>query len=195
MSLGSRFLEKLCLFMSLSLFCVPSVLGQDVKIEVALDQALAHFERYAWAENAIITRQSPDEAKQTEEWIVAAVNRELEKKGYAQDEKNCDFLIKIRALGMVGDSLTSANMDHRMPAGGFIYESNRPLGMGVRIWLEVIGGIRIIVTDKDSGETVWEAQLTKKYKDPEKLKKNLQKEINKVIEKGLKKFPSSKKRP
>jgi hypothetical protein len=173
------------------LFTFP-VMGQDVEISTNPDQDFSAFQRYRWKENMIAPAQLEEERKRTEGWVVDAVNRELNKKGYAEDSENPDFSIEVRAMSIYGDTVTSANMDHRMPSGGFIYDSQRPLGPGVDIWLTLIAGARIIVTDLASGTVAWEATVTKKYKNPDKLINNLKKEIDKVFEKGLKKFPANK---
>lgn len=170
------------------------VTGQQVDITVHPDKDVSRFHSYAWGKNMIGPGQTPEERKQTESWIVDAVNQQLEKKGYREAAENPDFLIRVEALALPGDTQTSANFDHRMPSQGFIYESNRPLGMGVSIWLELLAGVGITASDAASGDTLWDASLVKKYKDPDQLEKNLQKEIKKVFKKALKKFPSSKKR-
>ena len=178
--------------LALSFLNTLPALGQDVKISAKPERDFSNFRKYRWNENMIAPAQSEDERKKIEGWVKDAVNRELQKKGYVEDAEKPDFSIEVRAMSMYGDTVKSANMDPRMPSGGFIYESNRPMGPGVSVWLTLIAGARIIVKDITSGEVAWEATVTKKYKDPEKLKNNLKKEIDKVFEKGLKKFPSNK---
>jgi hypothetical protein len=182
----------LFIVLALGFFNTLPAWSQDVEISVSPDQDFSTFQTYRWSENMIAPAQSEDERIKTEGWVVDAVNRELQKKGYVEDSADPDFSITVRAMSMYGDTVKSANLDSRMPGGGVIYESNRPMGPGVSVWLTLIAGARITVTDTTSGEVAWEATVTKKYKDPNKLKNNLKKEIDKVFEKGMKKFPSSK---
>jgi hypothetical protein len=58
--------------------------------------------------------------------------------------------------------------------------------------MALTAGAFITVTDSASDKTAWEARITKKYRDPDKLKNKLEKEINNFFNKGLKKFPENK---
>lgn len=171
-----------------------SVMAQDVQVTVKPDQDFSKFRSYAWGENMIAPAQLPEERKQTEQWIIDAVNQQLERKKYTENAENPDFLIQVRAMAIPGSNVSSANADVRLPNLEYRHESNRPLGAGVSIWMSFIAGVRITATDAASGEVAWEAVLKKEYKDPDKLNNNLKKEIDKFFKKGLKKFPSNKNR-
>ena len=88
--------------------------------------------------------------------------------------------------------MTSGNRDLRVPGNVTVYDSQSPGGPGVSIWMSVTAGAFITVTDSATNETVWKASVTKKYKNPDKLKNKLEKEIDNFFKKGLKKFPKNK---
>lgn len=155
------------------------VMGQKVNVTVNPDQDFGKFQRYAWGENGIAPAQLPEEQKQTESWVVDAVNKELTKKGYTEDSQNPDFIVTVRALAYSGKRITSVDQN-------IMYN---PWGTGVSSWVSLVAGVSIVITDKTTNTVAWEAALEKEYKDPDKLTNNVKKEIDKVFKKGLKKFP------
>jgi len=179
----------------LALFIILSavtVMGQDVKTTVSSDQDFSTYAKYAWRENRIAPASLPEDRLAIEKMIKDVVNSELLKKDYGEDPQNPDFFIEIDALSMPGEYKTSANRDLRVPDSVFIYDSQSPGGPGVSIWMTVTAGVLITITDSASDTTVWEARITKKYKNPDKLTNKLEKEINNFFKKGLKKFPKNK---
>lgn len=179
----------LALFIFLS---TVTVLGQDVKTTVNPDQDFSKYGKYAWRENRIAPASLPEDRKAIEEMIVDVVNRELFEKGYEEDPQSPDFFIEVDAASMPGEFMTSGNRDLRVPENVTLYSSQFPGGPGVSVWMAVTAGVFITITDSISDTTAWEARITKKYKNPDKLKNKLEKEINNFFKKGLKKFPKNK---
>jgi hypothetical protein len=176
----------------LAILSAVAVMGQDVRTTVNPDQDFSKYGRYAWRENRIAPGSLPKEREAIEKTIKDVVNRELMKKGYAEDPQNPDFFIEVGAAALPGEMVTSANRDLRVPDNVTVYESQSAAGPGVSIWMAVTAGVRIIVTDSVSDTTAWEAVITKKVKNPDKLKNRLDKEIDSFFTKGLKSFPSNK---
>jgi hypothetical protein len=176
----------------LAILSAVAVMGQDVRTTVNPDQDFSKYGRYAWRENRIAPASLPKEREAIEKTIKDVVNRELMKKGYAEDPQNPDFFIEVGAAALPGEMVTSANRDLRVPDNVTVYESQSAAGPGVSIWMAVTAGVRIIVTDSVSDTTAWEAVITKKFKNPDKLKNRLDKEIDSFFTKGLKSFPSNK---
>src|SRR5271154_2212644 len=72
------------------------------KVKVSIDQSadFAHFKRYKWGKNYLITRQTPDDQKAIGDEITASINRQLQAKGFVHDESNADFLVSYEAGGL-----------------------------------------------------------------------------------------------
>jgi hypothetical protein len=170
----------------------PALKGQNVTTSVNHEQDFSKYRKYAWRENRIAPGSLPKEREAIEKTIKDVVNRELSKKGYTEDPQNPDFFIEVGAAALPGEIHTSANRDLRVPNNVVVYDSQFPEGPGVSIWMAMTAGARIIVTDRASNATAWETTVTKKYKDPEKLKNKLDKEIDTFFKKGLKSFPQNK---
>jgi hypothetical protein len=56
-------------------------------------------------------------------------------------------------------------------------------------WLKVNGEIVFHVTDVDSGKSVWTATYNKTWRDPQKALRNMDKEVDQLVEKSFKNFP------
>jgi hypothetical protein len=169
-----------------------AVMGQDVKTTVNPDQDFSKYQKYAWRENRIAPASLPEDRQAIERKIKEVVNRELMKKGYEENAQNPDFFIEVDAAAVPGQMMASANRDLRVPDNVTVYNSQSPGGPGASIWMAITAGVLITVTDSASDETAWEARVSKKYSDPDKLKNKLEKEINNFFKKGLKKFPENK---
>jgi hypothetical protein len=169
-----------------------TVMGQKVEIKANPDQDFSKYKKYAWKENRIASAPFPEDRIAIVQKIKDVVNSELSKKGYEEDSQNSDFYIEVDAASMPGDLMTSANRDLRVPSHVTVYNSQSPGGPGVSVWMSLTAGAFITVTDAASNRTVWEARVTKKYKNQDSLKNKLDKEINSFFKKGLKKFPENK---
>lgn len=168
-----------------------SLPGQSVKIKSNPNRDISKFGKYAWNQNRIAAAQKPDVVAQMDRTIKEAVNRELARKGYAEDPQHPDFLIEVAGYGMP-DMQTSANPDMTNPSGANVFTSQSPGGPGISAWMAVIANMSFIVTDRSSNEVAWQADVKKKYKDPQKAIQNLEKEIESVVNKALQNFPKHK---
>ncbi len=187
---------RICITASLALllsdFIAIPVMAQDVSTQVTPGQDFSKFRRYSWKENMIAPSALPEERKEVEKKIVDIVTRELAKKGYTEDSQNPDFYIEIRAASMPTELTTSANLARRVPEGSDVFSSTYPNGPGVNILLTMTAGARITVTDSTSNATAWETLVSKKYKDLDKAKRNLDKELDRMFTKAFKSFPVRK---
>ncbi len=120
-----------------------------------------------------------------------AINRQLANKGFSLVPNAPDFFISFEALP-IDDVNLAANTDFRLPTGTTVYTSQRPNGLGVSVFAAVIPQIYVTVTDASSDIPVWQSLTTKKYKDPDKAIKNLDKELQGIVKAALKSFPSGK---
>jgi len=186
-------MTKVLIFMILAIILVAAgVAGQTVKTDVDPSRDFSKFARYAWQENHIVARQTPEVIARIEGSLKNAIDRELAKKGYELDPQKPDFFIHVEA-GSGYETSVSGNKDFRLPTGTTVYTSQNPNGPGVDVWLTVVSQFHVITTDPSSGATIWNSVTTKKYKDPDKAVRNLDNEIGQIVGKALKSFPSRKK--
>jgi hypothetical protein len=152
---------------------------------------LSKSAKYAWRENQILARQTPEVIGRIDQAFKKAIDTELTQKGYLQDPKAPDFFIHVEG-GPDFESKVGANTDIARP-NETIYRSQNTTGAGVNAFLVVISQIRIVATDPSSEKAVWQAESTKKYKDPNKAIRNLDEEVSGIVRKAMKGFPVRKK--
>ena len=170
-------------------FAILAIFAEAVSGGV--DGDLSKSAKYAWRENQILARQTPEVVGRIDQAFKKAIDTSLAQKGYLQDPKAPDFFIHVEG-GPDFESKAGANTDIARP-NDTIYRSQNTTGAGVNAFLVVISQIRIIATDPSSGKAVWQGESTKKYKDPNKAIRNLDEEVSGIVRKAMKDFPARKK--
>jgi hypothetical protein len=175
-------------------FATGKASAQKVKFSADLSADFAHYRRYGWSKNYLVTRQRPDDQKLIGATLTNSINHQLQKKGFILDEKNPDFLISYEA-----GSLTKADVSVSPDLSrGATTNPNAPdqavpsIGPGVSsldAWVSVFAGIRITVTDYAAQKNVWIGQMSKKIKNPQKAMLNMETEVNAAVAKILQSFP------
>jgi hypothetical protein len=166
--------------------------GQSVKTSSNPKRDISKFSKYAWKPNKIAVAQPPEVVAAMDRTIKDAVNSELVRKGYVENPHNPDFLIQVAGYGMP-EMQTSANPNMATPSDTWVLTSQGMGGPGMSAWMSVISNVSFILTDRSSNEVAWQADVTKKYKNPQKAIRNLDKEIQGVVNKALKDLPAHKK--
>src|SRR5262245_7600646 len=179
--------------LTLAMFIGSAVFAQ--KASVTLDEGynFSMHKRYAWRENRLVTQQHPDTNEVMDLKIVKLVNPTLAAKGFVEVKDNADFYIQY-----------DGGAEREMRAGGQARANSAPqapsdptpsygLGMGPSLapatWLKVNGQIVFYITDVDSGKPVWETTYSKTFHDPRKALRNMDKEVDQIVEKSFKNFP------
>jgi hypothetical protein len=159
------------------------------KVEVNFDKKapFKQYKRYAWGKNSLVTRQTPEVEAEIEKKIEAAADRELKAKGFSPDAVNPDFFIHYDAGAMPNPEGSMATW--RQPIAGGSSISGTFYGVSADVWLQVEGSLRFSIEDPSSKAVVWQSLASRKTNDPKKFLKNLDKEINRLVAKGLEKFP------
>jgi hypothetical protein len=177
----------------LVLFTGAAVYAQ--KASVTLDEGynFSTQKHYAWRENRLVTQQHPDTNEIMDLKIVKVVNRTLAAKGFVEVKDSADFYIQY-----------DGGAERDMLAGGHAHANSAPrapsdptptygLGMGPALapatWLKVNSEIVFYITDVGSGKPVWETTYSKTFHDPHKALRNMDKEVNQLVEKSFKHFP------
>jgi hypothetical protein len=176
---------------SVLLLIAVNVAGQTVTTTVDPARNISGFSKYAWKENFLNARQSPEVNARMEKYLKTGVDSELAGKGYTLDSQAPEFFIHIEALAL-DDVRVSGNTDYRYPVGTTVYTSQMPDGLGVDILPTVIPHIKIIATEPSSDNPVWQVLAIKKYKNPDKAVRNMESEIGQIVRKAMKSFPSGK---
>jgi Domain of unknown function (DUF4136) len=159
-----------------------TALAQKVKVDYDKTADFAHYRRYAWGDNYLLTSQRPEDQNRIDMALRDSINRQLQLKGFVPDETRPDFRIEYEAGGML-DAQTGVKPD-LLRTRTMGYETS------LDVWTSVLGKMKITVTDVASQRTVWQALASKKIGDPTKFMRDLNKEIDTITAKTLKGFPA-----
>jgi Domain of unknown function (DUF4136) len=182
----------------LLMFIGSAVLAQKASITLDEGYNFSTQKRYAWRENRLVTRQHPDTNEVMDLKIVKLVNRTLAAKGFVEVKDNPDFYVQYdggaeREMLAGGDA--RANSAPRAPSDP---TPSYGLGAGPSLapatWLKVNGKIVFYITDVNSGKAVWETTYSKTFRDPQKALRDMDKEVQQIVEKSFKNFPPSTKK-
>jgi len=161
-----------------------------VKTTVDPNQDFSKYRKYAWRKTSLANTMAPDEIQRTVQLIKNAGNRELAQKGYWEDPENPDFFVEVTSLG-TQDAAIAGNVGALYKYDGYgAINPQYGAAPGTALWLSLTSQGSIVVTDRATDAVVWQAQTLKKYQKVDKAMKNLEQEINGVMKKALKSFPS-----
>lgn len=189
----SRTCRRSAATLALALLLGMPVWAQKVRTEYDRSVDFSRFKSYTWGKNFLITRQLPQDQARIDKAIVAAIDRHLQAKGFQRNDEEADLIIVYK-----GGGLTDVKMGSTMDISGawgptWRYSSDTLGGSPVDVWAGIVGRLQIVVADRRSNTAIWSAVATKEFRDPKKLMKNLEKEVNKLTGKTLKGFPPRRK--
>lgn len=192
--------NRLHLFSLLILAMVVGPAGLAQKASALFDEGynFSAHKRYAWLENHLLTQQHPDTNEVMDLKIIKEVNRTLAAKGFVEVKDRPDFYIRYDGgaqsdLGLGGHS--QANSGPVAPSDPApTYGLGNGPSLAPATWLKVNGEIVFHVTDVDSGKPVWTATYNKTWRDPRKALRNMDKEVDQLVEKSFKNFPPQPKK-
>jgi hypothetical protein len=152
------------------LLCVSFVAaGVQVKFEEGVD--FAKYRTYAWGKG------TPAAKPQYQEWIVAAITRELEERGLRLTDEEPDLLVV---------SVAFATLDF-VNRGNYVQLRNSTIGL---ITNDVVGTgtghLLIDLVDATSDKIVWQAVAEKAFSEDIS---NPQKKIDKITKKMFRNYP------
>jgi hypothetical protein len=180
-------------FLILAMLIGPAVVAQKASTTFDEGYNFSIHQRYAWRENRLATQQHPDTNEVMDLKIVKVVNRTLAARGFVEVKDRPDFYIQYDGGA---ESDIGAGGHARANSGPLTPSDPGPtygLGMGPSLapatWLKVYGEIVFHITDVGSGKPVWETTYSKTFHDPRKALRNMDKEVNQLVEKSFKDFP------
>jgi hypothetical protein len=168
------------------------------KVSTTVDEKynFSEHKRYAWRENRLLTRQHPDTNEVMDLKIVKAVNQLLAAKGFVEVKDKPDFYIYYDGGGKDQIGVGGASQVGSGPTTSATTTTTGPtygLGNGPTLspstWMTVNGQIEFHILDATAQEPVWETIYSKKFRDPDKALKNMDRELNELVTKSFKDFP------
>jgi len=173
-SIAVRYTALLCAIL-IGSCCL--VLAQDVKYNYAEGTDFTKFKTYKWTDVHGGTHPDP----LINDQIIAAIDSQLALKGLTKsDSEKVDMLVDYQVAVTQETQWTASGMRGGVRYGG---------GMGTATSSAInIGTLVVDLYDAAAEKLVWRGDATKTLnpsKDPEKNKKNL----NKAVEKLMKKYP------
>jgi hypothetical protein len=179
--------------------------AQNVKTDYVKDYHFGALKRFAWKANHLVTQRHPDDNKLLDKKIMRAVAEQLAAKGIVEDAANPDFYLfyhagpgedGLQVGAATPEGLDSMRSGELNPAGSPTWTAGAGTSVGVapNVWYSVQGKFVFYVVDSKSKTVIWEGTATKKWSDPQKARKNEDKEIKQVVDKSFKDFPPKSKR-
>ena len=192
--------NSLCSGIAFLLFLSCSVKpseAQKITTDSAKGYNFAGLKRFAWKKNHLLTMRNPEDNKLLDEKIMRVVAQEMMSKGIVEDSANPDFYLFYHAgpgdEGLLAGAAAPAGLESIEPPG---LGANSPnvvagptVGFAPNVWYSVQGQFVFYALDSKSNVVIWQGTATKRWHDPQKARKNEDKEIKNIVSKSLKDFP------
>lgn len=187
------------------LFAAQSSYGQKVTTDWKKGYNFGGLKRFAWIKNNLVTKRHPEDNKILDQKIMRAVTQELASKGIVEDSANPDFHLFYHAgpgdEGLQAGVAPPAGLDSIQPpdlnpAGSNMWTvgAGSTVGFAPSVWYSVQGKFVFYALDCKSKVVIWQGTATKKWYDPQKVRKNEDKEIREIVSKSFKNFPPKSKK-
>jgi Domain of unknown function (DUF4136) len=181
--------------MLLVAICASS--AQDVKTNHAKDYNFGTLKSFAWKKNNLSTMRNPEDNKDLDRKIMRAVTQELGAKGIVENSDHPDFFLFYHAgpgeeglqVGAAPPSGLDSIQPNTTPTAVWNVGAGSNVGFAPNVWTSVQGKFIFYALDAKSKVVVWESIATKKWYDPQKARKNEDKEIKQIVVKSFKDFP------
>ncbi len=164
--------------------------AQDVKSTFDKSVDFTKFKKYTWGSNYLLTAQPKDVQERINMAIVDSINRNLQARGFVEDDKNPDFRVAYEAGGQPNADVGAQRNLYASDMVGY-YWGNLS-GISSDVWVSSLAKVKITVTDAATKSNLWEATASKRIQDPMKFKNKLQENVDKFIQKTMKGFPPKK---
>lgn len=185
----------------LLLFCSVRPSGaQKITTDSAKGYNFAGLKRFAWKKNHLLTMRNPEDNKLLDQKIMRAVTQELASKNIIEDSANPDFYLFYHAgpgdEGLLAGAAAPAGLESiQAPSpNGPDLVAGPNVGFAPNVWYSVQGQFVFYALDSKSNVVIWQGTATKRWHDPQKARKNEDKEIKNIVSKTLKEFPPKTKK-
>ncbi len=181
------------LFLGGAIVFASTAIGQKISTTFDDKYNFSQHKHYAWRENRLATRQSPDTNEVMDLKIVKAVNQLLSAKGFVEVKDKPDFYLYYDGGGDVSAVGGGQGRVNSTPTAPNDPTPTYGLGYGPTIapstWLKVNGQIMFHMVDATSQKCVWQTTYSKTFHDPSKALRNMDKEVNELVSRSFKNFP------
>ena len=184
----------------LVLFCTPQPSNaQKITTDWVKGYNFAGLKRFAWKRNQLVTMRHPEDNKILDRKIMRTVTEELAAKSIVEDSANPDFYLFYHAgpgdEGLLAGATAPAGLESIQPPvlGAPDIVAGPNVGFAPNVWYSVQGKFVFYALDCKSNKVIWEGTATKRWHDPQKARKNEDKEIKTIVSKTLKDFPPKSK--
>jgi hypothetical protein len=172
------------------LFTPGNAAGQDVKSTFDKSVDFTKYKKYTWGSNYLLTLQPKDVQERINMAIIDSINRNLQARGFVEDDKNPDFRVTYEAGGQSQADVGAQRPLYASDMVGYYWGDLS--GISSDVWISSLAKVKITVTDAATKRTLWEATASKRIHDPMKFKNKLQENVDKFIQKTMKGFPPKK---
>jgi hypothetical protein len=167
-----------------------NAVAQDVKSTFDKSADFTKYKKYTWGSNYLLTQQPKDVQERINMAIVDSINRNLQARGFVEDDKNPDIRVTYEAGGQPQADVGAQRPLYASDMGGYYWGDLS--GISSDVWISSLAKVKITVTDAATKRTLWEATASKRIHDPLKFKNKLQENVDKFTQKTMKGFPPKK---
>lgn len=164
-----------------------TVAAQSAKVTFDKSVDFTKYKKYTWGSNYLLTQQPKDVQERINMAIVDSINRNLQAKGFVEDDKNPDFRITYEAGGQPNADVGAQRNLYASDMVGYYW--GNVSGISSDVWVSTLAELKITVTDAATKNNLWESTVSKKIRDPKKFKNKLQENVDKLIQNTMKEFP------
>lgn len=149
-----------------------------------------NYKKYAWGSNYLLTRQTREDQERINMAIVDSINRNLQARGFAEDDKSPEFRITYEAGGLLKADVTAQRKLYA--ADTAVYSLGNVGEISPDAWVYILAKLQITVTDAATNRTLWQAMASQKIRDSKKFGNSLKENVDKFIQRTMKSFPPTK---
>lgn len=186
---------------SVGLFIPCPSHAQRVTTEWAKGFDFRKLRRFAWRKNNLVTVRHPEDNEMLDLKIMRLITQKLASIGIVEDSTNPDFYFfyhagpgdeGLQVAAATPEGLDSIQPPALSPTGGrntWSAGAGSTAGIAPNVWYSVQGKFVFYAVDCKSKMVIWQGTATKKWHDPQKARKNEDKEIQQIVDKSFKDFP------
>lgn len=164
--------------------------AQSAKVIFDKSVDFTKYKKYTWGSNYLLTQQPKDVQERINMAIVDSINRNLQAKGFVEDDKNPDFRVTYEAGGQPNADVGAQRNLYASDMVGYYW--GNVSGISSDVWVSTLAELKISVTDAATKSNLWASTVSKKIRDPMKIKNKLHEKVDKLIQKTMEGLPPKK---
>jgi hypothetical protein len=167
-----------------------NAVAQNVRSTFDKSVDFKKYKKYTWGSNYLLTLQTKEDQERINMAIIDSINRNLQARGFIEDDKNPDFRIIYEAGGL---PKVDVGAQRELYAADVVnYAWGNLGGISSDVWVYSLAKLQITVTDAATKNNLWQAMASQKIRDPIKFRNHLKQNVDKFIQKTMKSFPPKK---